>query len=334
MTNSKMTASEIGILWSQYIQNSMSMQITRYFVEIVEDEEIKNVLDQTLSFIEKVKLEIERLFNEEQIPIPAGFSESDVNLTAPKLYTDPFMLSFIEMFSKSGTLAYSVSLGGCTRKDIRSFFTNTVHDLTELFNMAVEIGLLKGSYTSPPTITPPSEVEYVNGKSYFTNGLNPFNKRTLNSVEIFHLFENLKANILGSQFCTSFAQTTDNKQIQSFFIDGKNIGTKHVKVFSDKLIQSEIQPPTSHDHGITESTTRVFSDKLMMFLKSVLTSTSQGNYSTASTASMRYDLVADYQRLAIEVALYAKDGLDIMLKNHWLEEPPQATNRKELLNKN
>jgi hypothetical protein len=44
---------------------------------------------------------------------------------------------------------------------------------------------------------------------------------------------------------------------------------------------------------------------------------------------MRYDLIGLYQKLSVEVAAYAKDGLDIMLKNNWLEEPPQSSDRKQ-----
>ncbi|MFC0560178.1 DUF3231 family protein [Halalkalibacter alkalisediminis] len=331
MNTPNMTASEIGILWTQYLQNSMSLQIVKYFNEIVEDTDIRLIVEQTLQLTGKVNSEIEQFFQVENIPTPDAFSESDVNLKAPRLYTDPFILWFIETMGKASSTAYSLSQGVSSRTDIRAFFSKILMEYSSLLNEAIDMGLTKGIYVRPPSITKPGQVEYITGKKYFSSGLNPFNKRTLNSVEIMHLSENLKTNAIGTLLCTGFAQTTENKEVKKFFIDGKNISNKHVKIFSEKLSETGLTAAISPDIGVTDSTTRVFSDKLMMFLKSVLSATGQGNYSTASTASMRYDLVADYQRLSAEIALYAKDGLDIMLKHGWLEEPPQAPDRKELI---
>ncbi|ARK30532.1 DUF3231 family protein [Halalkalibacter krulwichiae] len=332
MTIVDMTSSEIGVLWSQYIQNSMSLHMMKYFNEIVEDKEIRTIVEKTLRFTLNVNTEIEHLFHNERIPTPEGFTDKDVNIHAPRLYTDSFILSFLEMFGKAGTVAYCLSQSASSRHDIRKFFTDCLLNVSNLYNLSVDLGLEKGLYVRPPYMTKPKNADYIEGKAYFTKGFNPFTKRTLNSIEIMHLFENFKTNQIGSFICTSFAQTTETKEIKKFFVNGKKIGTKHVKIFSNKLAESNIEPPSSSDHGVTESTTRVFSDKLMMFLKTVLTASGQGNYSAASTASMRYDLVADYQRLSAEVALYAKDGLDIMLKHHWLEEPPQYPDRSKLIN--
>ncbi|MDT8859742.1 DUF3231 family protein [Alkalihalobacillus sp. MEB130] len=333
MDKPTLTASEIGMLWTQYIQNSMTHQILRYFHTTVEDHEINNLIEKSLQIVDQVKHRIESIFHLEMLPIPIGFSESDVNERAPRLFTDHLMLSFMETMGKTSTLAYSASQGSSTRQDIRTFFTETLSNYSALLNDIINTSLSKGMFVRPPSITKPKEVEFINDKSYFSNGLNPFRKRTLNAVEILHLFENLKSNSIGKIICTGFAQTTDNKEVKKFFIKGKETGEKHVNIFIETLTKSDVASPTSPDVGVTDSTTRVFSDKLMMFLKSVLSATGQGNYSTASTASMRYDLIALYQKLSLEVASYAKDGLDIMLKHQWLEEPPQSSDRKKIISK-
>jgi hypothetical protein len=41
-------------------------------------------------------------------------------------------------------------------------------------------------------------------------------------------------------------------------------------------------------------------------------------------------LAADYIRLTAEIAAFAEDGLNIMIDNGWLEQPPQATDRDKL----
>ncbi|MCT8976657.1 DUF3231 family protein [Clostridium sp. CX1] len=46
---------------------------------------------------------------------------------------------------------------------------------------------------------------------------------------------------------------------------------------------------------------------------------------------MRADVSATFTRLAAEIAKYAKDGIDIMIDNEWLEEVPNAIDRKKLI---
>jgi hypothetical protein len=133
--------------------------------------------------------------------------------------------------------------------------------------------------------------------------------------------------------CKSFAQTTKSKEVQDFMERGRKIAQRHLRILMKYLQDSDVNPPISSEFYVTNSSSPVFSDRLMMFLISVLNATGHGNYSTASTASMRYDLALSYQRMAIESALYAQDGSEIMIQNGWLEEPPQAPDPKGILKK-
>ena len=55
-------------------------------------------------------------------------------------------------------------------------------------------------------------------------------------------------------------------------------------------------------------------------------------YSAGMVASLRKDLQANYLRLASEVSQYVDDGAKMMIRNGWLEQPPQAINHKTLAN--
>ncbi|WP_369690690.1 DUF3231 family protein [Neobacillus fumarioli] len=58
----------------------------------------------------------------------------------------------------------------------------------------------------------------------------------------------------------------------------------------------------------------------------------EGNvYSTSMALSPRRDLAVDYVRLSAEITTYAEDGAKIMMKNGWLEQPPMAADRDELV---
>lgn len=141
---------------------------------------------------------------------------------------------------------------------------------------------------------------------------------------------NIQTNTIGSKLCLSFAQTSQNKEVQEFMLWGKKIAKKHVELFTSALADSEILAPGAPNVCISDSTSQTFSDKLMMFHMSLLSAAGIGNYATAAGASQRNDLAIKYERLSIEIALFAKSGADIMIKNNWLEQPPGLKDREKL----
>jgi Protein of unknown function (DUF3231) len=150
-----------------------------------------------------------------------------------------------------------------------------------------------------------------------------------------HLYLNIQTNAIGAKICLSFAQTAPSKEIKEFMLRGKEISKKHIETFSKILMENDIQAPASSGIGITDSTTQVFSEKLMMFQMSLLSASGSGNYATAAAASLRTDLILNYDRFSVEIAKYAKSGADIMIKHNWMEQPPGPQNKEELAkNKN
>jgi hypothetical protein len=53
----------------------------------------------------------------------------------------------------------------------------------------------------------------------------------------------------------------------------------------------------------------------------------------AMAASQRRDIGLKYASLIPETLLYAEDGANIMIKHGWIEEPPQADDREQLIQK-
>ncbi|MFF2445503.1 DUF3231 family protein [Neobacillus sp. NPDC058068] len=56
-----------------------------------------------------------------------------------------------------------------------------------------------------------------------------------------------------------------------------------------------------------------------------------GNFGMAIAASLRRDLGLKYASLIPEISLFAEDGAKIMIKHGWMEEPPQAEDRDQLI---
>lgn len=222
-----------------------------------------------------------------------------------------------------------------SREDICDYFTNGLHETSVLYNKSTRIALTKGLLARHPSIETPPMTEYIDSKSYLS-GLNPLsNKRPLNAIEISHLYMNVMTNAMGVNLSLSFAQTSPVKEVSDFMLRGAEIANKHIKIFTDILLQNDIPTPRLPDVSVSNSVTQTFSDKLIMFHMSLISAAGTGNYATAAAASQRSDLAMNYERLSIEIAKYAKTGADIMIKNHWMEKPPGTKDRKKLAqNKN
>jgi hypothetical protein len=85
--NVKLTAAEIANLWTSYQNDTMAICVIQYFLQHVEDEEIRSVLEYALHLSQQHIKEVTKTFNNESLPIPHGFKEKDVNLAAPRLYS-------------------------------------------------------------------------------------------------------------------------------------------------------------------------------------------------------------------------------------------------------
>ncbi|WP_019414542.1 DUF3231 family protein [Paenisporosarcina sp. TG20] len=285
----------------------MSNCILGYFLKHVEDEETKSIVqftfDTTSTHIEKLS----SIFEKEHIPLPTGFTmDDDVNINAPRLYSDMFMLTFLNHMSKMWLLSYSGFIAMSAREDIRAFFIKGLEETSDLFNRSSEVAISQGFFVRAPYIAYPTKKDYEDSKKYFS-GVSFFSKqRPLNTVEISHLYMNIQTNLIGSKLALSFAQISPREELQKWMLRGNDISKKHLQIFSSILLENNIQPPVSSDAGITDSTTPPFSDKVALFLMGVLSAAGVGNYATAAAASQRSDLVINYERLSLEIGQYAK----------------------------
>ena len=328
----RLTASEISQLWLQYLNDSSSICVLTFFLEKAEDSEIKPIIEFAIELSKSHIQKITSILTEEKNVVPYGFSiKEDVDLTAPRLYSDSFVLNFINQMSKVGLTTYAGSVGTSVRSDIRSYYMDCLTETMQLYNRSTELILSKGLFIRSPNLPNLEKVEFVK-KQWFM--LDVFGeKRPLVAAEVDHIFANMQRNALGVAALTGFSQVAKNKDVKQFFLKGLEVGNKHIKLFRSKLEESKLPAPMGWDSEITNSTTHTFSDKLMMFYTSGLIALSVGFYGTAVSQSPRGDLSTMYNRLSLEVQMYAEDGANIMIKNRWLEQPPMASDRDELVRK-
>nr|WP_263326262.1 DUF3231 family protein [Neobacillus sp. Marseille-Q6967] len=120
--NVQLTAPEIANLWSQYQNDTMAVCVYKYMIKITEDVSIRPILEFALSLAESHIVKIKEYYMEEKFPIPHGFTEDDVNLTAPRLFSDEFCLTYTYIMSVYGLSGYTVTISSNLRRDIRDYF--------------------------------------------------------------------------------------------------------------------------------------------------------------------------------------------------------------------
>jgi spore coat protein CotF len=329
--NLRLTSSEIAVVWSSYQHNSFSICMLKYFLANVDDHEIKSVLQFALDIsVKNLNFSKEMLKNDNK-PLPIGFTNEDVSPNAPRLFSDSFYLYYIKNMSKVGLSVYGVALATSAHPDVRAFLSQAIQTSTELYNKTAEVLLSKGLFVRPPYVTTPNHVDFIDKKSYLGGMLTlNTNNRPLNVVEITHIEANVETNSLGKALMTGFSQVAKSKKVRTYCLKGKEIASKHVQIFSTMLTDDDLPSPMPWDLEVTDSTISPFSDKLIMFHTTLIIGSSISNYATASAASLRTDISTSYVRLTTENAQFAKNGLDITIKNSWLEQPPQIPDHKGL----
>ncbi|MFD1849604.1 DUF3231 family protein [Oceanobacillus bengalensis] len=324
-----LTASELAEVWGKYMNDSITIAVLGYFINKAEDAEIKGLIKDILETLKKLQEGTERFLKEEKHPIPQGFTEADVNLEAPRLFTDNYMLQnciqLTTLAMNSATMAIAMS----TREDIYDYFSQTFREYNTFHKEASMIAKMKGVLSEPPSIPAQTEVDFVKKQNFLTGWFGE--RRPLLAVEIANLYSNIQRNVLGATTLIGFSQVAKSKEVRNFLLRGIEIAKKHVNIFSEVLEGNDIPVPMGADSMVTDSNgVSPFSDKLMMFHATGMITLGIGFYGLSISTNTRRDIAANYTRLTGEILLYSEDGANILIKNGWMEEPPRMVDREEL----
>ncbi|MGD6943148.1 DUF3231 family protein [Cytobacillus gottheilii] len=330
--NVELTSSEIANLWTQYMNDSSSICILTHSIEQAKDEEVKDILIFARSLAETHIEKISEFFHHEHFPIPKGFTiEEDVNINAPALFTDTFMLVYMHVMTLLGLTGYAGAVATSSRLDQIKYFTQCNMETMELYERIAKVMLKKGIYSKPPRINTPKQVDYVEHDRYLTGWFGK--KRALSVVEISGISFNMVKIIVKVALEIGFGQVAQREDVQKYFQRGKALCEKQFGRLSSVLTKAELASPASWVSEVTSSTTPPYSDKLMLNHIVILVAAAIGYYGAGMSVSQRRDLAYEYTRLMTEVGLYAEDGAELLIKYGWLEQPPLADDRESLANK-
>ncbi|MGM0835724.1 MAG: DUF3231 family protein [Bacillota bacterium] len=331
---SAITSSELGVLWLTYQEKTMILRILEYFIEKVDDEKAKDIMTNLYGEIDNyVGLITETLQNEGAV-VPVGFNAQDVNKEVPKLYDNGFDIMFVRLLKEISMGLHSLNITMSYREDIVLIFKELTAITQKYYNLCTQYLLEKGLLVKSPHVSMPKSVEFVKDNNYLGGlSINPFSeKRSLNTVEVAQIHHSIESNVFGLQMITGFAQCANETEVINYFNEGAELAKSIVKELSETLLQDGIQTPQTSGGNATRSTIPPFSDKLMMYCTSLFCSFSMGSGSLGTAFSLRNDLPAKMTIFMKDIFEYAHKGAKIMIKNGWMEEPPQMEERNQMLN--
>ncbi|MFB6469498.1 DUF3231 family protein [Cytobacillus sp. Hz8] len=324
----KLTSSEIGTLWGEYVNGTATDIVNKYMVSIIEDKAIKAIFEEAIITFEKQKKQIVTFIENEGFPVPIGFTDSDLFKNKPRLFTDIFCLNYLHIMTLHGLLGHSTSLAVSVRKDLRDFYDSCDNDAKKMYHQTIELLLEKGSFQRDPLFYPAQNPEFISSQD-FTDGF--FGKgRTLSAVEIISISFNLKKSIMAKTLSIAFSQVAQTKEVREFLMDSEKTADGQIKKFT-KIMQTDNLPvPKSWETEVTTSTDSPFSDKLMLYHIGFLFQAAQNYHGAGLASSMRTDLVTAYEGTILKNLMVTKKWYNLMVQNKWLEQPPLAPNRKEI----
>ncbi|PLS01831.1 DUF3231 family protein [Neobacillus cucumis] len=323
----KLTSAEMGKLWATYTGNSMAKCVISYYLQHVDDNDIKTLLENALKLCEEFMSISKEIFEKDNFPIPKGFSEEDVNLGAPRLFEDEFYVHYLKYASKAGMSIYNVGLPLIFRKDVVEFFTYCMHSTMTLMEQIKEILMNKGFIIKPPIIPVPEKVEFVHQD--FLNGFFG-HVRPLHALEIAHFYDNIENNVTSKALIMAFAQVAKDKKIRELFEKGRDLTSKNIEGYMQKLSDQGLPSPSYLDHLVSDSTFAPFSDKLMLFHKMDMFSMKIRAFGNSVAVNGRHDVAMIYSKSFMKISLFVEEAAKLMIEKGWMEQPPRAVDRKNL----
>jgi hypothetical protein len=325
----QLNSSEISSLWLLYLNNSLSGKMIKHFLNNVEDVDIKTQLQAADTIVNKHMKYVEGVFRTEGLTLPMGFSESDINEKAPRLFSDAFYLHYLSNMAKTGMADYSLTYYHAAREDIRKFYLDVLIEIDNFHFGLANIMLSKGVFIRSPIVRITKHADMIDRKDFLAGLFTQ--PRSLLLKEISNIFENMLTCITGHSLLMAFAQVAESNEVKKYLLKGKDMLTEQIDFLSKLLKDEDVPVASTADMFVTECTEAPFSDRLMLYHVSALNVSHFRNFANSIATSLRSDIIAGFTRLSVEIGKYASEGLDIMIKNGWMEQQPQLAGHRELV---
>ncbi|MBN8210417.1 DUF3231 family protein [Bacillus sp. NTK071] len=327
----KMSSTEIGALWMTYQKKTVILRMLEYFIEKSDDKKAKHLMEGLWKKLNPKVKQIEVMFQNEGAAVPIGFTSDDVFKNASKLYDHGFDIMFMRVLKEISMAMYTLHLSMAYREDIVKLYMDLTHLTQTYYNEFTQYLLTLGILPRPTYISAPESVEFITDKKYMKRSSLFGSKRAISTIEFAYLYHSIETNITGMQMITGFAQTAHDEKVRKYFRKGKEL-SKEIIIETGKILQQEdIQIPATPGGNVTTSQEAPFTDKLMMYCTYLLSNFGIGGQSFGAAFGLRNDLILKSGVFAKDVYEYAREGVELMIANNWMEEPPQMDHHDDLI---
>ncbi|TVY07955.1 DUF3231 family protein [Paenibacillus cremeus] len=291
--NNNLVTTNISNLWQSYITNSLYIGFNAHALQVIEDQNIRNLYERATQYAQDTITQLEGMFHEMDFPIPIGFTEADVNLKAPRLFTDEFLLYFLHTMTANGMVGYGLSLSTSVGKQVRELNKNGYNHSIELYEKSLELMLSLKLFDNFPQVPIPTTPEFVHEQGFILN-FTKDQKRPLDILEISSLFANLKTVIMHKAIAIAFSQVANLKEVRMVLRENVETLEKSIEEFASLLHNDFLTSLRLWDTNITNSNIPPYSDRLMLTLIAALISLSVSNFGSSLGVSTRIDLAPMY----------------------------------------
>lgn len=328
ISNIPIVSSEISGIWNSYVGENIFASLLKHFSSRVDDSDIHSILQYALDMSNQRINTLTAICKQEKILIPTGLTDNDVDLSAPRLFTDTLYLQYVAYASRISMHNYSYILGCIARSDIRDYFSKCILESVDLYNKTAELSLSKGLFIRSPRVETTHETEFIKSKSFMTDWFGK--KRSLTADEITHVFSIISDTSIRRALVVGFQQTCKDKKISDYLSKVLTLSAEQNNGFISILTNNDIPVPGSSDSYVTDSTVPPFSDKLILTKLLFMYKIKIGSLGMALPEISRSDLRDIFMKYLDESAKYAQDAASILIDYGWLEQPPQAIDHKNL----
>lgn len=323
----ELTANEVSNLWSSFLMNSMEQRLFQYFFASTEDSEMKQVIGQMLNQSQKNINELQEILAKENLTVPIGFTDEDVRVDAPKVFSDTFIMHFCFDLTHLSMSTYPVALSDCTRNDVRDHFQVNISFSLRIQNEIVDLMLSKGIYLKPPQVAIDGKVEIADNFFYLNGFFGA--SRPLNAPEIANLSRIIHRAQFSKMVFVTFSKLAQTNELKHHFAKGRDGIEKVLDSLQEVLEKENIPISSSGDYQISNVEMSPFSDKLMLFfVNTCLGIFCFAMISQAMTSSLRTDITSKLSKISDDMKKFYGLGLLLAIKEKWFEQPPQAVDRK------
>src|SRR5699024_8707160 len=112
--------------------------------------------------------QIKDILMKERCQPPLGFTKSDVNVNAPRLFSDKLYLEFMLQLIKMELPSYSFALVEMTKPYLQQFYQNTIQESMDIERKVKQLAIDKGIYIASPRIPTPQQNNIVKKDSFLS----------------------------------------------------------------------------------------------------------------------------------------------------------------------